>query len=238
MKGRWIVLERIADGTRNLAGQFRAWLAVADLTGRERARAVTARAGGAFASVWFVGGVLYALGLLWWGAVALWLVSALVTGKAEPAPAAPPAAKPRPRDRAREQLLAALDDITRGTTGVHLWPHLYDGLRAWPRYAELEDKALRALLADHEIPVGKLTVGGVRGRNGVKRADIEALLVAAAPTPPPLLAAPSRPEEERAHLRKSSSSSAAAETPEGVACNVHELGDDTLAMLHGEVSSR
>lgn len=236
MKGRLIVLDRIADGTRSLVRQFRAWLVVADLKGQERAKTATARSAGAMASAWFVGGILYALGLLWWGAVGLWLVSALVAGK--PKTTAAPAAKPRPRDRGREQLLAALDDVTRGATGVHLWPHLYEGLRAFPRYAEMDDKALRGLLADYEIPVGKLTVGGVRGRNGVKRADIEALLAAAAPTPPPLPAAPSRAEEERAHLRKSSSSAPATAAPEGVACGVHELGDDTLAMLHGEVSSR
>ena len=233
-----IVLDRIADGTRNLTGQLRTWLAVADLKGTERAKAAAVRAAGAFASAWFVGGVLYALGLLWWGGVALWLFSALAAGKAPaPAPGVPAGPKRRPRDRAREQLLAALDDITTGATGVHLWPTMYEGLRAFPRYAELDDKALRALLADHEIPVQKLTVGGIRGRNGVHRADVVALLAEAAPTPPPLPAAPSRPEEERTDLRKSSSSASASAAPEGVPCAVHELGDDTLDMLEG-VSSR
>lgn len=94
MNGRLIVLDQIAVGTRRLARQLGVWLSARGLKGRERARTAAARTGGVFASAWFVGGVLYALGLLVWGCVALWLVSSVVAGRRNdenPSPTEPPA---------------------------------------------------------------------------------------------------------------------------------------------------
>jgi len=239
---------RLVTGTSILAAQLRAWLAAGDLTtekgkplaGAALMKARAGRALGGFALAWFVGGILLATGLILWGPVALWAFSALVAsaGMEKPkTPATEPEQEEEPEALAhpgeRRMLLSALDEITAGRSGIHLvW--LYPLLREWGTFADLDDAKMRQLLTLHGIPVQQITADGVRGRNGVKRADIEALLN---PTPPPLSAAPLG-EEDRADLRKSSSSSGSGEGPEGVTCMAHELGDDTLAMLSGEVSDR
>lgn len=237
-RGRWLVVARTAFGTRHLAHLLAHWITAPEVKGRgPRVRAVVGRVLSLTAVAWFLGGMLWALGMPPWGLVPVWLVSALAASyTAEDRPAGKPAAAaPAARPAAgREQLLAALDEITRGTTGAHLWPTVYQGLRAYPRYAELADTELRALLDEHGVPVKTITVRGIRGRNGVSRAAIEALL---SPTPPPAPEAGSGAEES-ADLRKSSSSARPEAAPEGVVCIPQEVGDDTLAMLRQGVTGR
>lgn len=240
MTGRWLFAARVGIGTRRLAGQLTTWLGAADLKGRTRTRAILGRAFGLVAVGWFVGGMLYALDAPAWAVVPVWLIWSLCASYgAEPAakPTAP-AAKPLPDPGRMERsiLLDALAEITHGRTAVHLWPTVYEGLRAARpgQYGELDDKHLRALLALHEVPVKTVTAGGIRGRKGISRADIEAMLT---PTPPPT-PTPSGREEEGANLRKSSSSPEPERGTEGDACTTQELGDDTLAMLGEEANAR
>lgn len=81
MTGRWIVLDHLAAGSKLLPRQFAAWVSAPGTKGRERAKTAASRAAAAFASAWFVGGILYALGLLWWGAAGLWVVSSIAAGR-------------------------------------------------------------------------------------------------------------------------------------------------------------
>jgi hypothetical protein len=251
---------RIATGTRLLAAQLRAWLAAGDLTTEKGlplagAALMKARAGrvlGAFVLAWFVGGILLALGviavgdillaasLIFWGALALWVLAALVAsaGMEQPRPEPEEQAEPeRPVEPAgpayhaeRLLLLEALDEITAHTGNIHLM-HLWEQLRTRRPYADLGDKQLRALLVHYGVPIHQsVTANRVKGRSGVKRTDIEALC---RPTPPPLSTAPLG-EEELTDQQGSSSSFPTRKGPEGD----DDLGDDTLAMLRGEVSTR
>jgi hypothetical protein len=100
MKGRLIVLDQIAVGSKTIVRQLAAWLSARGFEGRERAKTAAARSGGAFASAWFVGGILYALGLLVWGCVVVWLVSSVIAGRhvdENPSPTVPPA-PPEPEE--------------------------------------------------------------------------------------------------------------------------------------------
>ncbi|MFB7288997.1 hypothetical protein [Actinacidiphila glaucinigra] len=240
-----ILAERLAVGTRSLTRQAAVWFAARDVQdAKERRKAKVGRFFGGLAATWFVAGFLWALGVLWW-ILGLGLpLCALVAsygpmprpGKA-PASVAQTATQPTVSDETvdprRDALLAVLATITAGRTGIHLG-RVYEQMRLdYPAYAEQSDKELRALLVACGVPVHQsLTADGVKGRSGIKRADIEAMLT---PTPPPLPAVP-LVEEEPAHQQVSSSSFPASEPPEGDSCNTHELGDDTLIMLHGEAN--
>lgn len=189
MSGRWTVGDRIANGTNSLAGQLSTWLACRELDGKKvkgapRAKAVVARASGALVVAWFLGGIMYALGVIWWAPVALWVVSALVASTA-PEPAAPTAVKASRTSPAlalqREALLFVLAEILADRSGIHLL-RLFERMRAYSAYAGQDDKTLRALLATHDIPVHRsVTADKVSGRSGIKAADIARLM---APPPP------------------------------------------------------
>lgn len=74
----------------------------------------------------------------------------------------------------RAALLNLLDRVTRGRNGVHL-----QELAEHPELTGLPRPQLAPLLEAHGVPVTRsLSVDGVAGRSGVRRADIEALLVA------------------------------------------------------------
>lgn len=239
---------RLVTGTSILTTQLRAWLAAGDLT-TEKGKPLTgaalmkARAGRALGGLllaWFVGGILLATGLILWGTVALWLLAALTASAGVENPEAPaleqqdqPATDPAQtlaglKDRG--QLLDALDEITAHTGNIHLM-HLWEQLRTRRPYEDLDDKQLRALLLHHGVTIHQsVTADRVKGRSGIKRADIQDLC---RPTPPPLSATP-LDEEEDADQQESSSSFPPGEGPEGD----DDLGDDTLAMLAGEVNPR
>jgi hypothetical protein len=237
---------RLMTGSRIMSAQFRAWLGAGDLTtdkgkpltGMPLVKARAGRAGSSFVLAWFFGGLLYATGLILWGTIGLWLLAALVASAGIEKPEAPapekpeqPEAEPGPAYHAeRVLLLEALDEITAHTGNIHLWD-LWEQLRTRRPYADLGDKQLRALLVHYGVPIHQsVTAGRVKGRSGVKRADIEALT---RPAPPPL-SAPPLDEEELADLEDSSSSFPGREGPKGD----DDLGADTLAMLSGEVSTR
>lgn len=193
MSGRWVIGDRIATGTNNLSGQLSTWLACRELDGKkvkgpERGKAILARASGGLAVAWFLGGIMYALGVVWEGPLVLWVLSSLVASS-PPKPAAPAAARVSRTSPAlalqREALLFVLAEITADRSGIHLL-RLFERMRSYPAYAGQDDKTLRTLLATHDIPVHRsVTADKVSGRSGIKAADIAGLL-----TPPPPDAAP------------------------------------------------
>lgn len=211
MSGRWTVGDRIVNGTNSLAGQLSTWLACRELDGKkvkgqQRAKAVLARGSGTFVLAWFLGGIMYALGVIWWAPIPLWILSALVASTA-PDPAAPaaPAAAAVPGTspaltRQREALLFVLAEITADRTAIHL-VRLFERMREYSAYAGQDGKQLRALLATHDIPVHRsVTADRVSGRSGIKAADIAALL-----TPPPPEDAPLDDRESAADQDESRS---------------------------------
>lgn len=95
----------------------------------------------------------------------------------------------------RAALLDVLDRVTRGRNGVHL-----EELAEHPELG-LTRADIRPLLDTHQVPVTRsLSVDGVAGRSGVRRADVEALLKALPQKAP---AAPLAPTLAPVDLRKS-----------------------------------
>jgi hypothetical protein len=126
--------------------------------------------------------------------VPVWIVAAWVV--APPAaprkpPAAPVEAPAMPREEAiRVALIRYLDVHTRGRNGIHL-AELHQRLTQTEAYAALSKAEVGPLLEANGVPtVRSLTVGGVSGRTGVRRADVMQLL---SPDPQAALSAPSRP---------------------------------------------
>jgi hypothetical protein len=83
-KGRWLILDRLAAGSRTLAAGGAAWAAARDVE-TKRGRASLGRLLGGGISVAFVGGTVWALsrGVLLWGSVVLGVLSAWVAGGTE-----------------------------------------------------------------------------------------------------------------------------------------------------------
>jgi len=132
------------------------------------------------------------------GGVLVFMVAALAVAPEEEPPA--PAGEPAPEEvagepvmpragAARAALLHFLDVHTRGRNGIHLG-ELHEKLAQTAVYAALRRAEVGPLLDVHGVPtVRSLTVGGVSGRTGVRRADVLALLSPDPQTPP---SAPSR----------------------------------------------
>ncbi len=169
-------------------------------TWEDRGWRATAPAGTIAGAVWAVGhyptfapsGILLA-----------WLIAAGVLAPREvwmlPPEAGVEDAEPEPSEDAVEDprvaLLDLLDEVTRGRNGVHL-----EALAKHPALA-LPQAQLRPLLQAHGLPVVRsLSVDGVAGRSGVRRADVEALLK---PLPQRAPEPPSEPTLSQVDLRKS-----------------------------------
>jgi len=119
-----------------------------------------------------------------WLAAAAWLTPRAVW--AAPAPEVPePPLEEAPElseddlhEWDRLALLVLLEEATRGRNGVHLG-ELHQPVSAHPRFAGLPRAHMGALLEGFGVPVQRtLSVDGVEGRSGVRRADVETLLLA------------------------------------------------------------
>lgn len=76
----------------------------------------------------------------------------------------------------REALLRFIEAITRDRNGIHLH-ELHNRLAQIPSFASLPRTKIGALLEAYQVPIVRsLTVDGVSGRTGVRRADVLALL--------------------------------------------------------------
>jgi hypothetical protein len=111
--GRWLIVPRIAAGTRRLAVQLGRWHTGRPLTGWARARAVLARALGGAAVTWFIGGMLYALGTPPWAIVPIWLGTALAASYRDATD------KPAEAELTAEAFAELLHDLAAGGN-VHL----------------------------------------------------------------------------------------------------------------------
>lgn len=109
-----------------------------------------------------------------------------VRGEVEgPPPGEAPDESTMTREEAvRVALLRYLDVHTRGRNGIHL-AELHERLTQTEAYAALSKAEVGPLLEANGVPtVRSLTVGGVSGRTGVRRADVLALLSPDPQTPP------------------------------------------------------
>lgn len=121
-------------------------------------------------------------------AATAWTLTAWTIGYRDPDPTDNPDRGSGDQDQLRAALLAHLDTVTAGRNGIHL-RQLYAGLRERPALAHLTDPQLRTMLDHYQVPVVRsLSVDGVDGRTGIRRADVEALLS-------PSESSPSRPTE-------------------------------------------
>lgn len=164
--------DRLASGSAYLAARFGCWLLPGTL------KTAAARIAGSGTTL--AGGLAVAhhTPALMWPAAGAWCVAAWRNGRV---PAAVDAAAGPEHDDHRGALLAWLDEATTGRNGIHL-TELYGRLRERPALADLTDAQLRAVLAHYGVPVVRsLSVDGVSGRTGVRRADVEQLLGAPAP---------------------------------------------------------
>lgn len=136
--------------------------------------------------------------------VLAWVAAAWIVAP-EPAPkkATPSAEEPSSQDtteRDRRSLLHMLDAATAGRNGVHLG-ELHRWLIAHPTFQGLQRHHVGPLLEDFAVPYQRtLSVDGIEGRSGVRRADVDALLLA---LPQERQAPPSQPSESDPDLRES-----------------------------------
>ena len=103
-------------------------------------------------------------------------------------------------ERDRITLLVLLEEVTRHRNGVHLG-ELYRKVAAHPLFAGLPRVYMGALLEAVAVPVQRtLSVDGIEGRSGVRRADVEALVLA---LPRKGQASPSQPSESGSDQQES-----------------------------------
>jgi hypothetical protein len=128
------------------------------------------------------------------GIVAAWAVAAAALAPREawtgrpgpteeepPMPAGPTGAELLERDR--RALLRLLDEATVRRNGIHL-AELYELTSQHPLFGAVPRAQLGALLAGLGVPVTRaLSVDGVSGRTGVRRADVASLLLLPSPSP-------------------------------------------------------
>lgn len=106
-----------------------------------------------------------------WLLVAAWVIAAW---RAAPKPptATPKAAPETPRDAIVQWLTETIGD----RPGIHLY-ELYPKMLALPGMARHDVTALRGALTELDIPITRsLTIGDVKGRSGVRLADLTAPL--------------------------------------------------------------
>lgn len=127
-----------------------------------------------------------------------------------------PATPTAPEDllaRDRAAMLQLLDTATRGRNGIHLDP-LHAITAAHPLFAGVGRPHLGALLDGLGIPTARtLSVDGIEGRTGVRRAVVEQLLTDA-PAPPSQ--GSTNPPESGSDLRESRPLSDDSRAPLGV----------------------
>lgn len=124
---------------------------------------------------------------LMWPVILAWGAAAWQAGAPDEKPAT--VAVEPPAETPRTHLVRWLDDLTRGTSGIHL-DQLHAALLAHPDLTSLTRRQMRAWLNRHEITVDRtLRVGNIPGRSGIARTTVEALL--SAPSQAPSTEAPS-----------------------------------------------
>jgi hypothetical protein len=148
----------------------------ADLTGWKAVLGCIVRAGLLLLAAYLLARVVRALPALLWILTPAWCITAYRAVPAEtPGKAAPEPLSSAPVDPRRGLLLWLLQTIG-DRPGIHL-RDLYPAMRQLPGREHLDDPSLRAALDTHGVPVTRsLRVGGIAGRSGVRRADVQALL--------------------------------------------------------------
>ncbi|MFJ6235056.1 hypothetical protein ACIQH0_13220 [Streptomyces griseus] len=106
-----------------------------------------------------------------WLVVAVWVIAAWRSAPKPPTatPAETPAAGPAsPRDA----IVQWLTDTIGERPGIHLY-ELYPAMRLLPGMSHHDDTALRGALTELDIPITRaFTIGDVKGRSGIRLADL------------------------------------------------------------------
>ncbi|SFD12501.1 hypothetical protein [Streptomyces aidingensis] len=190
--------DRLADGHAELWAALGDWAAPGRLPGHRvppglvRSPAVLGLAWAALATAHYAPALMWPATTLY--AAACWRAGAWPQDDGQERAETVPCAA-----RRRVLLRWLLAEIGQAN-GIHLRP-LYARLRDRPALAHLSDPELRAALAHYGVPVERsLTVAGVAGRSGVRRAAVEQLLNA---SPPPGESCPSQATESGPDQRSS-----------------------------------
>lgn len=143
-------------------------------------------------------------------AAPVWIVSALIMAperprketEAQPEQPSPALSVEDATERDRVALLVALEAASRGRNGVHLG-ELHERLAGHPLFGGVHRAHMGALAEGLGVPVQRtLSVDGIEGRSGVRRTDVEALLLA---LPREGQEDPSRPSESGSDQQESRS---------------------------------
>ncbi|WP_371612889.1 hypothetical protein [Streptomyces clavifer] len=114
-----------------------------------------------------------------------WVIAAYMVSTPDKPPAkalAGPA--PEQPDTPRTLIVHWLTDAIGARPGIHLY-ELYPRMRALPGMEKHDDAALREALVALDIPITRaFTIGDIRGRSGVRLADLTAPLPAREESPP------------------------------------------------------
>lgn len=169
MNGTSIIASVLWTGTKETGRRLGCWLCASDLEGGQRAGGAVLRLMGASATVWFGGGMLYALDALPYVLPMAWFVpAAIFGGDRDEAPVDGGDAASRP---SHEDVARALHALTGDKNGVHL--------SAVAARLEIEQPVLRELLDEMDVPHKSVKIKGVGVAVGVSKKDLP-------PSPPPL----------------------------------------------------
>ncbi|MET9702300.1 hypothetical protein [Streptomyces griseus] len=102
-----------------------------------------------------------------------WVIAAYMVGTPDAAPAkAEPGTPTAPPASPRDAIVQWLTDTIGERPGIHLY-ELYPAMRLLPGMGHHDDAALREALTTLDIPITRaFTIGDVKGRSGIRLADL------------------------------------------------------------------
>ncbi|MFD4273806.1 hypothetical protein R2B67_26190 [Streptomyces cyaneofuscatus] len=156
---------RLADGHRRQTARITSWV-----TEKGESTSTAARSAVLIAAAYIAWKAEARTPIVLWVLIAAWVIAAW---RAAPKP--PTATPETPRDAIVQWLTETIGD----RPGIHLY-ELYPAMRLLPGMARHDDTALRGALTELDIPITRsLTIGDIKGRSGVRLADLTT------PLPPP-----------------------------------------------------
>ncbi|MEU3836125.1 hypothetical protein [Streptomyces microflavus] len=184
---------RLAAGHRLQAVRITSWV-----TEKGESKSTAARSAVILGAVYIAWKAEARSPIVLWVLITVWIITAWRAAPKPPA-ATPETAPETPRDAIVQWLTQAIGD----RPGIHLY-ELYPKMLALPGMERHDEAALREALTTLEIPITRaFTIGDIKGRSGVRLADLTAPL-------PSLEEQPLSKGEDAGETR----SSAAEERPE------------------------
>lgn len=157
---------RLATGHRRQAARITGWV-----TEKGEPKSTAARAAVLASAGYVLWQTIGRNPSVLWLLVAVWVIAAWRAAPKPPA-ASPETAPGTPRDAIVQWLTEAIGD----RPGIHLY-ELYPKMLALPGMEKHDEPALREALTALDIPITRaFTIGDIRGRSGVRLADLNAPL--------------------------------------------------------------